>query len=221
MIPESAKGGDAPKWVTFNDLVDDAMEGGKLGPINMRENPDPNRERRASLAASIPISTSISPHSMRSNSVVYMSTSVSSESSFGSVASPPPTLPKPPESQARRKRFSLAVASRSPPPPTEEEESENRPFSLSFNGFDASGGNQDKYSAFSNLKRQNYKGWSTTVMGTGPFGWSEELLNGDNSKSGSEDSGTEEDNNHLKVEEPWYKRSWDTSPSRRFVRNFP
>ena len=36
----------------------------------------------------------------------------------------------------------------------------------------------DRYSVFDGLKRQGYTGWSTQVMGTGPFGWSDEILNG-------------------------------------------
>ena len=39
----------------------------------------------------------------------------------------------------------------------------------------------DRYDAITNIKvhpGHGYTGWSTTVMGTGPFGWSDDLLNG-------------------------------------------
>ena len=42
----------------------------------------------------------------------------------------------------------------------------------------------DRYDALKNLKlnrQQCYTGWSTTVMGTGPFGWSDDLLNAQSS----------------------------------------
>lgn len=260
MLPEQ-NGGSTGKWVTFNDLVDDAMEGGKLEPIQCRQRPDPERARRASSSGTIPISaTSVGGRSMlhqvppkRSESVAYMSTSLSSDdsnSSFnGSMGSHTPSpplpaaLPKPPESLAQRRKRLLAAHQTTASliekvdPPTE---APRQPgfFSQSFNGFDAGktiSNDNDKYSAFTALSKpgQGYTGWSTTVMGTGPFGWSDEVLgvNDQSSNVSVADNNLANENRApmrraSPEDEPWYKGirnggSWDKSPSRRFVRNFP
>jgi len=221
-------------------------------------------------SATIPISTEFSRPCVRSGSVMAMSTSgcssVSSESSFGSVrngSTPSPpcgqlpagqfpvALPKPPEAHAnRRKRLTMTHSGSVTSSVTSSTSEQQRPFSQSFNGFEkaeTSSGivddDDDKYSAFSNLNKggQGYTGWSTKVMGNGPFGWSDELLygkkadettartgssTGSRSPGGASDNSAEDDLNHLRVaaEEPWYKSghgTWNTSPNRRFVRNFP
>lgn len=222
------------KWVTFNDLVDDAMEGGKLSPIHLR---NPVRRTRA---ISMP----------RSSSLAYLSTSASSNSSF-ETGSDVASLPPPPgKGNLRRKRFSISMINESGPKPD---------FNHSFGGFkstsssgdnqhdtyaalkqvqsqlnwsspppppesedDSRSGDDDKYAAFHGIHGKAYTGWSTRVMGTGPLGWSDDLLNASSSPE-AVDSG------RLKVEEePWYKGhggirngTWDRSPSRTFVRNFP
>ena len=93
----------------------------------------------------------------------------------------------------------------------------DRPFSQSFGGI----GEKDKYSVFTGLKKpgQGYTGWSTTVMGTGPFGWSDELLNGGEDTAAAAATGQEDQ------EKPWYKghrpATWNRSPTRSYLRNFP
>ena len=221
------------KWVTFDDLVDDAMEGGKLSPINLREDPDPIRKRRVSMTSGpVPISGG---DLVRSSSVAYMSTSLSSNSSFGSgsgsLGSPEAVkIPKPP-ANLRRKRFSKSV-------PRTQIVNETPALGLSLDsasGNDAYAairklqvqvtptpentnarpgcGDDDRYAALNSV--EGHTGWSDKVRG--PFGWSDKIIDGSN------------DNNRLKIEEePWYKGhsglrngTWDRSPSRRFVRNFP
>eukprot|EP00096_Caligus_rogercresseyi_P010232 TRINITY_DN3656_c0_g1_i1.p1 TRINITY_DN3656_c0_g1~~TRINITY_DN3656_c0_g1_i1.p1 ORF type:complete len:213 (-),score=76.26 TRINITY_DN3656_c0_g1_i1:523-1161(-) len=59
--------------------------------------------------------------------------------------------------------------------------------------------NSDKYSVFKNIRRvdNSYKGWSKEVLGLGPLGWSEEILEGGyestdsafSSSSGASDEG--------------------------------
>ena len=100
------------KWVTFEDLVDDAMEGGKLSPINMRTGAlqyCSQIPRRASMAEKILVgslksknrSSSIGSYSMKS-------TSVSSTNSFESDCNlniSTNMLPKPPKCLSKRTSF--------------------------------------------------------------------------------------------------------------------
>jgi len=87
----------------------------------------------------------------------------------------------------------------------------------------------DKYKAFRKLGNEKYKGWSRKVLGSKGGGWSDEVLG----CGGSEDEEVyaPQQPTRLEVrveEEPWYVRghsltssTWDRSPSRTFLRNFP
>jgi hypothetical protein len=90
------------------------------------------------------------------------------------------------------------------------------------------GDGNDKYGAFRKLGGSKYKGWSRQVLGSAGSGWSDEVLG-----CGSEDeevfSPDRPTSLEVRVEEePWYVQghslkssTWDRSPSRTFLRNFP
>ena len=88
----------------------------------------------------------------------------------------------------------------------------------------------DKYAAFSKLdKVKGSKGWSgkitTSQMIGNPMGWSDEVLGVSTDEDELQDFELERRPIHLEVEEPWanplHRSSWDRSPNRSFVRNFP
>ncbi len=89
----------------------------------------------------------------------------------------------------------------------------------------------DKYTVFSKASRQMYKGWSTRVLhgSDNKFGWSDELLEYGSNSDETMSSGAEEDDeqeasggNEATAAGKWLKgSSWNTSPRRTFVRNFP
>ena len=79
----------------------------------------------------------------------------------------------------------------------------------------------DKYAAFSKLDKdqQGHKGWSgkISVGSTGPMGWSDEILG---LSTDEEEEGIEPRPTHLTIG-AFNRPSWDRSPNRSFVRNFP
>lgn len=289
------------KWVTFNDMVDDAMEGGKLVARSDNSQHNLNRRRasmidgdsgQTAITSILRLSGSCSTQDFSSwknrpwSSFSHSTTSVSgfSSESGGSSScftteSPSgkngtPVLPKPPQPRRNRPsrterssgymRNSVSSGTVDDCGDIEDEEGEDsgslgsssgerhdsRPFSHSFTAGVTSETDQrrseergdcsdgDRYSVFDGLKRQGYTGWSTQVMGTGPFGWSDEILNGGggqqpdrtqllhpnpdipppvDNRQIQHSGGADQTNQH------WYNRAgtWNTSPSRRFLRNFP
>ena len=74
-------------------------------------------------------------------------------------------------------------------------------------------------------KAKGGKGWGKKVLGSSPMGWSDEILG---SVSTDEESEVDPRPQSLHIEEePWHagaslgRTTWDKSPSRSFVRNFP
>ena len=181
----------SPKWVTFHDVMDDAMEGGKLFPI----------KRRMSISGtSTTCSSSVSSYcssvdAAASSSPTYKKTSFDFSQSLG--------YREDHEIQERRKpQRSTTLASLS----------------------------SDKYAAFSKLDKVQgrSKGWSGKVscgsQGGGPMGWSDEILG---LSTDDDEEAETEPKMHLNIEDNWgggnplHRSTWDRSPNRSFVRNFP
>ena len=88
----------------------------------------------------------------------------------------------------------------------------------------------DKYAAFSKLDKVQgrSKGWSGKVscgsQGGGPMGWSDEILG---LSTDDDEEAETEPKMHLNIEDNWgggnplHRSTWDRSPNRSFVRNFP
>ena len=98
---------------------------------------------------------------------------------------------------------------------------------------------EDKYAVFSKLEKSSGsagKGWSGRVLGHqagagqgGPMGWSDEVL-GVSSEEEDEDCKNQSSAIPQSLEvvpgEPWrhlslHRATWDRSPNRSFIRNFP
>ena len=99
----------------------------------------------------------------------------------------------------------------------------------SSNCFDGAG-NNNKFSVFSKLEKTNGgKGWGRKVLGSSPMGWSDEILGSSVDSDDESELAQASRPNTLKVEEePWHsgaalvgRKTWEKSPSRSFVRNFP
>ena len=121
---------------------------------------------------------------------------------------------------------------RKPEPP------QRRSTLASLSASPVAGSNGDKYEPFSKLdKSPGGKGWSGKVLvgQGGPLGWSDEVLGVETDEEMELDT-TDYYNNEsmmekrpqsLNVEEeaPWqiglHRTTWDRSPNRSFVRNFP
>lgn len=157
----SNNGAESPKWVTFHDVMDDAMEGGKLLPIKRRSS---NSQVSGSLTSSL------------SSSSLESKFEFSQSLGYGEIK--------------EAKKI----------------ESKQR----------SSSTDNDKYAIFSKLdKSQTPKGWSGKVLHQqSPMGWSSEILGLD-------------DEPKVEEEDPWtahltlHRSTWDRSPNRSFVRNFP
>ena len=182
----------SPKWVTFHDVMDDAMEGGKLFPI----------KRRMSISGTSTIcSSSVSSYcssvdAAAGSSPTYKKTSFDFSQSLG--------YREDHEIQERRKpQRSTTLAS------------------LSY----------DKYAAFSKLDKiqGRSKGWSGKVScgsSQGPMGWSDEILGVSTDDDEPEEPEPAKAKMHLNIEDNWggnplHRSTWDRSPNRSFVRNFP
>lgn len=175
------------KWVTFDDLIDDALESGKLSP---------RKGKAVNLTAS--------------KSTDFVKKTSSSSSSSSVLATQEDERPKP------LRRSSLAhVDSRTSEPPGKDP-------------LDFSQSLEDKYSsAFADMRGRSlaYTGWSGRVLaGSGPFGWSDEVLEYEHVSS--EEECTDKKMHEDETSSPSWKTAlktatWDTSPSRTFVRNFP
>lgn len=235
------------KWVTFHDLMDDAMEGGKLASI---------KRRMSAFAVINSYPSSVSSN----NSNCSLDTAAEEEGgerkihpqrplldfsqSFGGYDENNITTISQPCTRTRRSStlpslyVSTEVSSKKKLSETssveeEDEECEEKQHDGKFNVSHGSSGysscedhnNQDKYSVLKGLKAAGNKGWSGKVRGNGPFGWSEQVM-GD-----TEQQQPQTRPNQLGVlvqEEPWYKghpalrnATWDKSPNRSFIRNFP
>ena len=246
------------KWVTFEDLVDDAMEGGKLSPMHMRscalktalQNP-----RRYSITGNTDLgSFRNQPRYHTKRSPFSKSTSMSSNNSCDSDSNlfgHSLHIDPPPSKDQKQRRFMYSsnnitdfsqtfpgisrdfsnvwtsdtkniqkdntdqsylekvgehkIASDTScdfedfnhlrrsitmPLRTPSESLEENPFATSLKSTRttqlarqvAEELLDDKYKALKMLKIKKghgYTGWSTSVMGTGPFGWSDDLLNAD------------------------------------------
>jgi hypothetical protein len=200
------------KWVTFDDLIDDAMEGGKLSP---RKNSFVDKTKMAVNARRNSLSSSA------------FSSSVSSQGSFemldgrGTVTTSATTTVM---TTTAPVDFSQSLN-------TTEETTEGKFFPTSVSEMALS--SSDKYAALTTAQKKQYKGWSTKVLhGTdNKFGWSAQLLeygssDGAAASSGDDDGCWTEDDVKNGDEASWYVRKakgtpWNTSPRRTFIRNFP
>ena len=249
------------KWVTFEDMVDDAMEGGKLSPMDLRSD-------ALNVALQLPRRYSVTGNSdfgsFRNDlrpytepSIFAKSTSISSNSSCDSdsnMCSSHIKLDPPPSKECKQRRFiynsekitdfsqtfpghsriysnvltndkqnktnGISAGEFSPNFPRDVEfenvlmkyqsyipESSQKQtanmktiqsainpkehqytltkvmkpeFSEELAVEKLEETSDDKYMAIKSLnvnQEHGYTGWSTTVMGTGPFGWSDDLLN--------------------------------------------
>ena len=187
------------KWVTFDDLIDDALESGKLSP------------RKA-----------VSPTSSSSSSLTTRDER-STQQQLSSSSNNEPKL--------RRSSLSATMLT------TSELVAKNRlDFSQSL-GLPDSSDDDDKYSsAFATLRsRSSHVGWSNKVLaGSSPFGWSDEVLEYDLASSEEEttarprrpislvdDVEMDDDTWMQALKSTTTTTSWEKSPSRSFVRNFP
>merc|ERR1712172_172374 len=195
---------ESPKWVTFHDGMDDAMEGGKLLPIKRRLE-----------------SESHDKMSFKSQELQFK---------FGSL-----TKRRKPE---QHRRSTLASLSGSP--------LASQVSCGGGGGIAVSGCNGDKYKIFSVLDKSPgaAKGWSGKVRvghAQSPMGWSDEVLGVGSDEEEIELDYTSSESipamalpedrpQSLSVQseeptEPWqislHRNTWDRSPNRSFVRNFP
>ena len=191
---------DSPKWVTFHDLMDDAMEGGRLFPM---------RRRMSSSAAILSSTASLSSMSSGEFEPQKKPVDFSQSLGFGEERE---------IAERRRPERSATLASlRSGTAPSE-----------------------DKYAALAKLeKSKGSKGWSGKLLerSHGPLGWSDEILGMSTDEESENDpsshlsaDGTEprilRPSNLTVEEEPWHsgalsRATWDRSPNRTFIRNFP
>ena len=246
------------KWVTFEDLVDDAMEGGKLSPMHMRSgalNAALRHPRRYSVTGNTDLGLfrnqlkyqAKHPLISKSTSMSSNSSCVSDSNLFGSSVhiDPPPSkchtqrrfmhnsykltdfsqtfpgisgnfsklrasdiestksnntdpirLEGAGESKIKNHTSSdvedsIHVRRSTAIPlgtPSESFEVQNSSFVINLKSARTTQLAResqekvlnDKYQALTNLRvnqEHGYTGWSTSVMGTGPFGWSDDLLN--------------------------------------------
>ena len=247
----------SPKWVTFTDAMDDAMEGGKLFPITRRMSVGTLPYISTSASSSVSTTSgSGGGRDHRTNPLDFSQSfgfgeemrgrnqpekisgdfggasgsfhfeedqtvyrKISAESNLSSSSGSVSNCDRPP-----------AVARKISAPSTMYYDS-NLSYSSSgsfSNSFDS--GN-DKYSVFSKLENTNGgKGWGRKVLGTSPMGWSDEILGSSvDSDDESEMAQASSRPDTLKIEEePWHsgaalvgRKTWEKSPSRSFVRNFP
>ena len=249
------------KWVTFEDMVDDAMEGGKLSPMDLRSdalNVALQLPRRYSVTGNSDFGSFTNDlRSYTEPSIFGKSTSISSNSSCDSdsyMCSSHIKLDPPPSKECKQRRFiynsekitdfsqtfpghsrscsnaltndkqnktnGISAGEFSPEFPHDVEfenvltkyqsyvpeisqtqtanvrttqsatnqkehqysstKAENPEFSEESAAEKLDETSDDKYTAIKKLngnQEHGYTGWSTTVMGTGPFGWSDDLLN--------------------------------------------
>ena len=178
---------ESPKWVTFHDVMDDAMEGGKLCPIKRRTSWTTYSSSVSSSNGDFSDHSANSPRGEKKSSFDFSQSLGYREDQ---------------EIQERRKpQRSTTLASLQ----------------------------SDKYAAFSKLdKVKGSKGWSgkiTQHTHHHPMGWSDEVLGVSTDDDDLQDFELERRPMHLEVEEPWsnplHRSTWDRSPNRSFVRNFP
>ena len=249
------------KWVTFEDMVDDAMEGGKLSPMDMRSdalNLVLQMPRRYSVTGNSDFGSFRNAfRSYTEPSIFSKSTSISPNSSYDSdsnMCSNDIKLDPPPSKECKQRRFmynsekisdfsktfpghskkyssalsndkqnkrngvsagkfspkfphdvefdDLPMKYQSYIPESSQKQTANmktiqsainpkeqqytltkvmKPeFSEELAVEKLEETSDDKYMAIKSLnvnQEHGYTGWSTTVMGTGPFGWSDDLLN--------------------------------------------
>ena len=182
------------------------MEGGKLSPMDMRSdalNVALQLPRRYSVTGNSDFRSFRNDlRSYTEPSIFSKSTSISSNSSCDSDSNSCSSyikLDPPPSKESKMRRFmynSEKIADFSQTFPGHSRNYSNavandkQQYSLTkamkpeYNKESAEDNlketSDDKYMAIKNLNRNQehgYTGWSTTVMGTGPFGWSDDLLN--------------------------------------------
>lgn len=212
--------GESPKWVTFHDVMDDAMEGGKLLPIKRRL--EFNADKNSNFFKSEELQFKFGS----------LTSSVSNSSLDLTGQSPPP---------GSKKSFdfsqSLGFGEEQEIQRRRKPEQQRRVTLASLSASPSSHG--DKYEAFSRLdKSPGGKGWSGKVLvGQSPMGWSDEVLGvGSDEEAelqdtdcGNSESTSEKRPQSLAVydtEGSWpqislHRNTWDRSPNRSFVRNFP
>ena len=255
----------SPKWVTFTDAMDDAMEGGKLFPITRRMSVGtlPYISTSASSSASITSGSGGAGARDRTTNPLDFSQSygfgeemkgrnqpekISGEFGAEALSSGSGTFhfeedqntnsvcrKISAESNLSCSSGSFSNCDQQPSvcrkisaPSTMYYDSNLSSSSGSFsNSFD---GITDKYSVFSKLEKTNGgKGWGRKVLGSSPMGWSDEILGSSVDSDDESELAQASRPNTLKIEEePWHsgaalvgRKTWEKSPSRDFVRNFP
>lgn len=177
------------RWVTFHDVMDDAMENGKLLPIKRRMSSSINA---TPLSASLTSSVSSSSLEMQNSREMQLKKhSFDFSQSYGNAR----------EIQKRK--------------------GPQRSKTIDIIG---ASDDEDKYAVFSKLDKSppgSNKGWSGKVLAgsSGPLGWSDEVLgvNSEDDDNLIDNLNADESAWHLNL----HKNTWDRSPNRSFVRNFP
>lgn len=174
---------ESTRWVTFHDVMDDAMENGKLLPI---------KRRMSSVQLSSSLTSTLSSSSLENPREIGKKHSFDFTQSYGNGQDIQKR--KGPE---RSKTIDIL-------------------------------GSNDKYAVFSKLDKSppgSNKGWSGKVLegSSGPLGWSDEIL-GVNSSDENDDMIMENlrlDDHDTAWQLNLHRSTWDRSPNRSFVRNFP
>ena len=255
----------SPKWVTFTDAMDDAMEGGKLFPITRRMSVGTLPYISTSASSSVSTTSGSGVGAIRDRNPLDFSQSfgfgdemkgrnqpekisgdfgcggagsggsfhfeedqntvyrkISAESNLSSSSGSFSNCDQPPSGAAVARKISA--------PSTIYYDSNLSSSSGSFsNSFDGAG-NSNKYSVFCKLEKTNGgKGWGRKVLGSSPMGWSDEILGSSVDSDDESEMAQASRPDRLKIEEePWHsgaalagRKTWEKSPSRSFVRNFP
>lgn len=227
------------KWVTFDDLMDDALESGKLNKTDNSQ-----VKERSILSHGEVKERSVlngSDGSLNQGQVEVMKGSlIEGEVRRGSFnvgnnqgqveVMQRSVLSGSSEGQVRRGSFNMDQGQ------SEVRKHDKLDFSQSL-GHEAPSkvkvmvksesetSMQDKYSIFAELKNKTYKGWSGKVLTKNhQFGWSDEVLEYE-AVSSEDDASSGASPYTSPKDESWMKNikqsSWERSPSRTFVRNFP
>jgi len=235
---------ESPKWVTFHDGMDDAMEGGKLLPIKRRlESESHDKMSFKSQELQFKFGSLTSSLSSSSLDEVFKTSTSPPEPKNSFDFSQSLGFGEEKEIQRRRKpeqhrRSTLASLSGSP--------LASQVSCGGGGGIAVSGCNGDKYKIFSVLDKSPgaAKGWSGKVRvghAQSPMGWSDEVLGVGSDEEEIELDYTSSESipamalpenrpQSLSVQsdeptEPWqislHRNTWDRSPNRSFIRNFP